>query len=270
MAATVSFTCPECKAQLKGPAELQGKKGRCKRCGHTFVLKASAPAKAPTQPRPPTTTKTPPPAGKGKPAAPAAKTPSKTPASPSPQPKKPDESDHGPGTYGWLDDGKTDWSESAGAQESKDNPGGVVYHHQDRNPYGVTELDLAPRCPHCAKELESEDAVICLHCGYNTQTRQHGATVRTYANTSGDQFKWLLPGILCVVGILAMIGAICYLWLGLPDPNNEKIKEEWWKEFIRPAQVWGSILAGFFIVGFGRFAVLRLVLYPTPPEMEKK
>src|SRR5579864_2485051 len=34
--------------------------------------------------------------------------------------------------------------------EEDDNP----------NPYGVTELDLAPRCPNCANEMESEEAVV--------------------------------------------------------------------------------------------------------------
>jgi hypothetical protein len=173
--------------------------------------------------------------------------------------------------YGWLQEENTERSSGKpGPPDSKGSSGGPAFHDQDRNPYGITELDLTPRCPFCAKEMESEDAVICLHCGYNTRTRQHGATKRTYANTGSDIFKWMLPGIFCVVGIVALVGCICYLWLGLPDPNNEKIKEEWWKEFIRPAQVWGSILAGAFIFGLGVFAVNRLVLHPTPPETEKK
>src|SRR5262249_12001216 len=37
------------------------------------------------------------------------------------------------------------------------------------NPYGVTTLDLTPRCPHCANEMVSEEAIICVYCGYNTQ-----------------------------------------------------------------------------------------------------
>src|SRR3954468_11336503 len=36
-----------------------------------------------------------------------------------------------------------------------------------QNPYGVTETSLAPRCPHCAYELDPPDARICLHCGYD-------------------------------------------------------------------------------------------------------
>ena len=29
-----------------------------------------------------------------------------------------------------------------------------------RNPYGVTETSIAPRCPHCAYEIEPPDAAI--------------------------------------------------------------------------------------------------------------
>ena len=34
--------------------------------------------------------------------------------------------------------------------------------------------------------MEEED-VVCLNCGYNTQTRQHIRTERTFANTPGEQ-----------------------------------------------------------------------------------
>src|SRR3982074_2033126 len=37
---------------------------------------------------------------------------------------------------------------------------------EDDTPIGVTALDTAPRCPNCANEMESEEAVICLTCGY--------------------------------------------------------------------------------------------------------
>src|SRR5437016_13861620 len=50
---------------------------------------------------------------------------------------------------------------------------------EDGNPYGVTTLDLSPRCPNCANELTSADALTCLHCGYNTQTAKL-ATAQKY------------------------------------------------------------------------------------------
>lgn len=240
MAATVSFTCPECKAQLKGPAAMQGKKARCKKCEHVFILKANAPASSP------------PPAPKGKTAKPSPPAPKTAPTAP----KKPSES--GAITYSFKDEDAGKGEAAASEVESKSR-------FADNNPYDVTELDLTPRCPFCAKELESEDSVICLHCGYNNQTRTSPAVARTYANTSGEIMLWLSPGIACVLGCLALGGAIAYLWLGL-DPKNPSDT----LGLIRASQIWGSVISAFAIFFAGRFAIKRLILHPTPPEMEKK
>ena len=43
------------------------------------------------------------------------------------------------------------------------------------------------RCPHCTKELEP-GAIICLWCGYNTQTRVLGQTTKTVEKTGGEHF----------------------------------------------------------------------------------
>jgi DNA-directed RNA polymerase subunit RPC12/RpoP len=251
MTAMISFLCPECKAQLRGPAEMQGKKARCKRCGHTFVLKAAGAAAAagPAPPAKPTK-----PAAKGKPPAKA------------PPPKRgADDQDDGPVMYGFKEESSAEAAEQAAPAPEKSK-----FMDTDHNPYAVTTLDLTPRCPFCAKEMESAEAIICLHCGYNTRTRAHSTTVRTYANTAGDLLKWLLPGILCVVGILALAGGIIWLWTSLPNPDDPKNKEAGDYFWVRPAQVWGSVVAGFMMFAAGSFAVYRLILHPTPPEVEKK
>src|SRR5207249_1834496 len=46
----------------------------------------------------------------------------------------------------------------------------------DGKAYGVTHEELGARCPECANAMESETAKICLHCGYNTITRQRKTT----------------------------------------------------------------------------------------------
>src|SRR5262245_9791594 len=46
MPAIMIITCPSCSKQSKGPAELSGKKLRCKACGHTFVVGKPPAAKA--------------------------------------------------------------------------------------------------------------------------------------------------------------------------------------------------------------------------------
>jgi DNA-directed RNA polymerase subunit RPC12/RpoP len=267
MAATISFNCPECKAQLRGPAEMQGKKARCKRCGHTFVLKAagSPPAAGPS-PRAGTPAKPAAPAAKAKPSAKAA-------PEPAPAPKKPADSDHDDGQvmYNFVEETPAETPAKPAEPATPTQPkGGRKYEDIDHNPYAITTLDLTPRCPFCAQEMESKEAIICLHCGYNTQTRTHAVIVRTYANTFMDRFMWLLPGILCVVAIMILAGCIIYLWTALPNPDDPKEKEGLGAYWIRPAQVWGTVAAGFMIFFAGMFAVYRLILHPAPPEVEKK
>src|SRR5947209_4142238 len=53
----------------------------------------------------------------------------------------------------------------------------VEEEEEDSNPYGVTEEYLGPRCPECANPME-EGQVVCLECGYNTQSR-HKAESKT-------------------------------------------------------------------------------------------
>jgi hypothetical protein len=170
-----------------------------------------------------------------KPAAkPAAKAPAK-PASPAPPPPKPTD-----------DDDEEDGS----------------------NPYGVTEEDLTPRCPHCANELESAESVVCLHCGYNTVTRQQHKTVKTEDTTAGDVFLWLLPGILCVLGIILWTVEDVLYCLYIEDWVDT---ETWYGTVMAwgGTKLWKVIISIFFMVAMGRFAVRRLIFERVPPEVEK-
>ena len=51
MADFLTIACPECGKQMKAPAELAGKKVRCKACGEVFPVSGS-PAKAAPQAAP--------------------------------------------------------------------------------------------------------------------------------------------------------------------------------------------------------------------------
>jgi hypothetical protein len=135
-------------------------------------------------------------------------------------------------------------------------------------PYVVVEMDFTPRCPHCAGEIEP-GAVICLHCGYNTSTRQRHPTVKTIEHTGGDWFLWLLPGIICAIVVFSFIGAIVYMWVAFPDLAEEN-KSEWWSSFFGFwAQIWGSVVSAFIIWFSGMFAIKRLILHARPPEKVK-
>ncbi len=277
MPATITITCPKCKAQLKGPAELGGKRVRCKRCNEAFVIPAS------TRPDPPTPSRprpAPPAASPVRPAARPAPPSPKTPAPKTPAPRIPVASQSAPPSeekplYTFISDDealaqiqsfKAKASPGSDFQTIQSQPAGAA----DRNPYGLEDISLKPRCPHCANEMPSATAVVCLNCGYNTQTRAHIRTKRTYENTPHDRFMWKLPGFLCAAAALGAIGFIVFLWVGL-HPLAEQNKSAWWTFFDALwFQIWMSVFCAAAAWFTGQMAYRRLVLEPEPPEFEKE
>ena len=139
---------------------------------------------------------------------------------------------------------------------------------EDSKPYGVTSVDTVPRCPECANELESEDAVICLTCGYNTRTRVRAETKAVEDVTGLMVFLWLLPGILCVLLVLTLLTFDIFYTLKVYE-----YVEDAWYEFISYRWfviwfVWAPTVV--VMVGATTFAVRRLILHPRPPERIKK
>jgi hypothetical protein len=152
-------------------------------------------------------------------------------------------------------------------RDVKPNPPDEEDEDGEAKPYGVSTLDLTPRCPNCAYELESEDAVVCLHCGYNTQTRQQFRTRKVQDITFGDRFKWLLPGILCVLAILLLIGGDIFYVMKMQD----LVADEWYDFLGGTAwKLWVVIFSLFGMFFAGRYAFIRLVLDNRPPEVEKR
>lgn len=88
---------------------------------------------------------------------------------------------------------------------AKPKPKPTDVDEEDDTPIGVTALDTAPRCPNCANEMESEEAVICLYCGYNTRTRIRVETRAVEDTTFMTWFWWLLPGILCALFFIILL-----------------------------------------------------------------
>jgi hypothetical protein len=228
--ATITVTCPECSKQIKAPAEVAGKKIRCKGCGHTFAARADK---------------------DGPDRASAIKAP--TPGKPGPKPgaDKPAEKPDAP--YKFVDD-------------------------EDEGPaqYGVTDLDMTPRCPHCANEMESEEAVVCLHCGYNTQTRERVQSRKVRDTTGGEQFLWLLPGILCAVlafflltwAILNTVGYFNIDWDEFREKHGES-GAKYGKQGAVCCVIWWWVLMLWGAYKSGRFAIKRLFINNTPPEVEE-
>jgi predicted Zn finger-like uncharacterized protein len=249
MAAAATVTCPECHKTFKGRLELDGKKVRCPRCEHVFVVRLgealkvdrggaeeaikAAPAKKASA-APPAVPVLPKAAKAAAGPAPAAPPPAPPPAgavttAPPPAPKAP------------LDD------------DDEDNP----------NPYSTTTPDLRARCPSCANPLESEDAVICLYCGYNTQTRAVGGTKKVIETTTQDRFSWLLPGLLSFGGAVVLVILSLFYCVTLPDMLGDSF-------FVHESlRMWVVISALGCIWPLGHFALKRLILSPTPPEISK-
>jgi hypothetical protein len=128
--------------------------------------------------------------------------------------------------------------------------------------------ELTSRCPQCAHEMDSPDAVVCLNCGYNLETRAVMSIKKTVETTGADYFVWWLPGILCIVAILALIGFDAFYIFGM-DPADD---DEWWRAAITygGVKVWIVIMTLFAMYYAGKFAVKRLVYENEPPEKEMR
>jgi hypothetical protein len=155
------------------------------------------------------------------------------------------------------------------------------------NPYGVTETNLDPRCPHCAYALDPPDSRICLNCGYDMMKRQRRPSIKTFERTGGDWFLWLMPGFGAVLGFLAIIAAGIYYHYWLPyDILKSKDADDLLKDrlavfnkepgpdfitymFHPGIEVWFVVVGLIFMWKSGRFAFKRLILNYLPPEKIK-
>src|SRR5262249_48614982 len=143
---------------------------------------------------------------------------------------------------------------------------------EDSNPYGVSDVKLGPRCPHCANALESEDSVVCLTCGYNVVTREKAETKQVEDVTGLRKFLWLLPAFIC---ILVSIGLVVWDTIYSIKIENWLLesgstKEDWYMNdklhFAIKLWLWIFSLGGIYLMC--RFAFIRLVFHPSPPEVE--
>lgn len=238
MATTFVIACPECEKQVKVSEEHVGKKIRCKGCEHVFTVKAPA-ASTNSKKEPPEKPKS-----KGPPPPPPKKDSGAKPEPPKEEPKaaapkKPydDDDDTGPKNYGLI------------AEES-----------------------TLPRCPFCAKEMASEDAIICMSCGYNTRTRLRPEVKQVHAHTGFEIFLWLLPGISCVIVMIALIVWDLFFMMYIEDWIKDTLQESdgKWVAGLNPG-FFKTMMTAFVIVCcyfLGRIAYKRLVVNNKPPEKQ--
>ena len=141
---------------------------------------------------------------------------------------------------------------------------------ENSNPYGVTSLDTTPRCPECANELESEDAVICLYCGYNTRTRFRVEARAVEDVTGMTWFLWLLPGILSALGFLFLL--TLDIWYTFKIRTFVDAENDWYAfvsyQWFLIWVIWAPTI--LVMLGLLTFAVRRLIMHPRPPERVKR
>jgi hypothetical protein len=245
---TRAVSCPNCQKEIQVPAEAAGKKIKCKACQHVFPVPA---ADAPT------------PAARAKPAAakPAQAKPAQAkPASPPPPPAA-----NAPIPF--KDDDEDE--DVVGAKPKA---------------YDVTadpDEDI-PRCPFCAVDLDPPDTKICLNCGYDLTARKRHRTVKTYALTGGDIFKWWLPAIIWGVVMLFCGSNVLYYFIVLPQTEESWRKDGFLvqekenpltkkKEFLVEPAMCGVCFALIVIVMgvWGVPVIVRRIRQPKPTEQEK-
>jgi len=162
------------------------------------------------------------------------------------------------------------------ADQAKAKPAGagsasaqrVSWNAEDDNsdPYKLGEFDIRPRCPNCANLMESKEAVVCLFCGYNTQTREWGKTVKAMSITGSQHFMHMLPGIIFLTLLLVVMYGVLYFSLELP-----RYVVDTWASFLdhESMRMWIILILLAFMWVFGVIGYKRLILNPKPAEKVK-
>ncbi len=136
----------------------------------------------------------------------------------------------------------------------------------DPNPYGVKSQDLTPRCPECAKEMESATAIICLYCGYNTLTRERGGTRKFKGLTLGKHLSYLGPAIGAAAFVFFGIVFLIYFTVVSPfHVNGVFLLNLTDHESIR---MWTTVVSLGIMWGSGVFCFQKFIEKPKPDEEE--
>jgi hypothetical protein len=152
----------------------------------------------------------------------------------------------------------------APAAEAKDDLG----LDENDNPYSMVEIKVAPRCPSCANELLSEKDIICVHCGYNTLTREIGETKRTIEMTAKDQLIHLGPALGAMGFAFFVLLAVLYFCLEFPKSINPVT----WMGLLdsEPVRLFATVPACFLLYSAGSYALNQFIFHPKPKEQEKE
>jgi len=237
MAEKPVVTCPECGQKFKPKADVRGKKILCPFCSKSFVVPIDGGTSSSAI------------QDKGQGAAGAGTIPL----------AKDD--------AGTIPLANNDMGTSALAGDAPISPHQVDDEDfGDESAYGVTHLDLAPRCPNCTEKMVPRDAVVCLKCGYNTLTREWGKTEKTIGVSFGRQFVYLLPGLLCFFCLVSWI--ITELIYAVYWPYW--VAGESWIDWTdhESLRMWSVTVGMAMFYALARYCYKRFIVKPIPDELQ--
>jgi hypothetical protein len=151
---------------------------------------------------------------------------------------------------------------------------------ENDNPVGVIKEEDVARCPHCAKELDPPDAVVCTNCGFNNKTRVKANTKKTIAPEANDWVNHLGPPVIASVIVIGLIVTDILVLLNMKDWVAGSFLELEDKDpvtgatryIIKPgafiAMIWAISL--IIILPAARFAFRRFAYDFKPEERVKK
>ena len=115
--------------------------------------------------------------------------------------------------------------------------------------------------------MANEKAFICVHCGYNTLTREVGKLERTYSLTFEEQLKHLSlpwPGVAVAFALILFL-----IWFCIVYPT---IFRQGWKSWLlgsEPIRLFLTIFTISFIYKSGYPGLHKIIFEPKPKERKK-
>jgi len=136
--------------------------------------------------------------------------------------------------------------------------------------YGAVVEEEVPRCPNCVQELESEDQVICLNCGFNNRTRTLNRVKRIQHKGFVDYLKWYAYPIFCTIMIITTASLLVLYYVRYRSwaiDNRAEDTVAWLlANQVSQIYIWVAALTVFWKCG--KPAVMRFIVNPHPPEEE--
>jgi hypothetical protein len=134
----------------------------------------------------------------------------------------------------------------------------------DVDPYGVKTVELVPRCPNCTQEMGEHDT-ICLHCGYNTMTRQWGKTDKILGLSVSKHTLYLLPPVGAAIFIFFSIITLLIYYIVVPYWVADM-----WMDFIdsEAMRMWITVVFLFIAWAAGMYCFFKFIEKPKPDEVK--